>query len=79
MARPGFPVPPDEIEYDTGYRTWIYCTFYGDTNEEVVEKRRKYIEEYPSQGYDTQTIGRKIFRHTNGYYYVQMKRWSTCD
>jgi len=78
MARPGFPVPEDEIESGSGRRCWVNCTFYGETQGEVAKKRKNYFEFYPPQGYDTQTID-NIRKHPDGYWYVKVRRWSTCD
>lgn len=78
MARPGFPVPKDKIAGGAGIRGWVTSTFYGDTLEEVQKKKAKYFAEYPPQGYDTHTQG-AIVRHPDGYYYLHVTRWSTCD
>jgi len=74
----GVKLPKDEIETGSGSRRWINCTFYGKTMEEVAAKRKAYLKQYPPQGYDTHTVG-NIFRHPDRYYFVRMKRWSTCD
>lgn len=79
MARPGFPVPNDDIGDGSGQRCWVYSTLYGDTMEEVATKRDNYLKEWPPQGYSTRTVGSKVFKHHHGYYYVRMQRWSTCD
>jgi hypothetical protein len=78
MTRPGFPVPKDAVGSGSGVRGWVHATFYGEDMEEVEKKRKRYLEEYPPQGYDTHTIG-SIVKHPDGYYYVQMKRWASCD
>jgi len=78
MVKPGFPVPKDEIESGDGKRGWVYCTFYGATTKEVIEKREAYLNEYPPQGYDTHTP-KNIYKHPDGYYCVTMKRWSSCN
>lgn len=78
MARPGFPVPDDYIESGAGKRCWVNCIFYGDTIEEVAEKKRKYLKKYPPQGYSTNTVS-NINRHPDGYYVLKVQRWSTCD
>ena len=78
MVRPGFPVPEDKIESGAGVRRWVNCTFYGATPDEVAEKSKRYFDESPPQGYDTHTQG-SIMSHPDGYYYVFVRRWSTCD
>ena len=78
MAQPGFPVPPDEIESGAGVRKWVNCTFYGDTIDEVKAKKKDYFENYDPRGYDTHTLG-NITKHPDGYYYLKVRRWSTCD
>jgi hypothetical protein len=77
MVRPGFPVPKDEIETGAGQRRWVNCTFYGATIEEVAKKRADYFDMYAPQGYDTKSDN--FAHHPDGYYYVKIKRWSTCD
>lgn len=77
MARPGFPVPKDKVETGAGLRCWVNCTFYGDTVEEVVEKRRQYFKVYDPRGYDTKSDN--VAKHPDGYYYMKITRWSTCD
>jgi len=79
MARPGFPVPKDKAETGAGLHCWVNCTFYGDTLGEVADKVIVYKREYPTQRYDTHTVGKKIHKHPDGYYYAKVKRWSTCD
>jgi hypothetical protein len=77
MSRPGFPIPDDIIKTGCGMSDWVHCTFYGDTVEEVKEKRKKYFEKYPPQGYDTSSTS--INRHSDGYYVVSTTRWSSCN
>jgi len=78
MARPGFPVPEDVIQHGYGERRWVNCTFYGETQIEVIAKRQEYFNQYPPQGYDTHTEG-SINHHPDGYYYIRVRRWSTCN
>ena len=78
MPRPGFPIPKDIIGHGAGYRKWVNCTFYGETIEEVQKKKANYFAEYPPQGYDTHTEG-GITKHPDGYYWLRIRRWSTCD
>ena len=78
MSRPGFPVPEDIVESGSGFKGWVNCTFYGDSIEEVAEKKSQYFKEYPPQGYDTQTLT-NVAQHPDGYYYIKIKRWSTCS
>lgn len=78
MARPGFPIPKDQVGTGAGSRGWVNAVFYGETIEEVQKKKAKYFAEYPPQGYDTHSDG-SIARHPDGYYYLRVKRWSSCD
>jgi predicted RNase H-like HicB family nuclease len=74
----GITLPKDIIEQGVGYRGWVNCTFFGETIEEVQAKRKTYFGEYPPEGYDTHTEG-SIQKHSDGYYLVRIRRWSTCD
>ena len=78
MVQPGFPVPEDIIGYGAGHRAWVNCTFFGASIDEVAEKRKAYFDKYPPQGYDTHTDG-SINKHPDGYYFVRVVRWSSCD
>jgi len=79
MARPGFPVPEDVVPSGSGQRGWINCVFYGETVDGVAAKRSEYFAKYPPQGYDTHSPDGAIARHPDGYYYIKIRRWSTCD
>lgn len=72
-------MPEDIIDSGAGQRRWVNCTFFGETLGAVADKVNAYKREYPPQGYDTHTVGKKIHKHPDGYYYANVKRWSTCD
>ncbi len=79
MVYPGFPVPDDIVPSGVGLRDWINVTFYGETISEVAKKKQDYFERYDPRGYDTRTVDSSIRRHPDGYYYIRIKRWYTCD
>jgi len=78
MSRPGFPIPDDYIETGCGRTGWVTCRFYGDTIVEVAQKKEKYFEKYPPEGYDTHTPN-NVYKHPNGYYCIEVQRWSSCN
>lgn len=71
-------IPEDEIDTNYGTRRWIFSTLYGETEDAVREKCRKYKAEWPPQGYDTHIVTNMVYRE-NGYYFARMQRWSTCS
>ncbi len=79
MARPGFPVPDDIVPSGAGISDWVNVTLYGETITEVRDKKQAYFERYDPRGYDTRTVDSSIRYHPDGYYYIRIKRWSTCD
>jgi len=72
-------IPKDEIDSNYGARRWIFSTLYGETKEAVQEKCRKYMEEWPPQGYDTHIVTNKIYYSEKGYYFARVQRWSSCS
>lgn len=71
-------IPEDKIDSGYGQRRWVFSTFYGKTEAAVREKCRRYMEEWPSQGYDTHIATNMVYPE-NDYYLARMQRWSTCS
>lgn len=75
---PGITLPKDIIESDGAKRDWLTCIFFAEDPATIGQKKLRYFEKYPPQGYDTHTVG-NINKHPDGYYTLKVKRWSTCD
>jgi hypothetical protein len=75
---PGINLPKDIIPSGASQRGWVDCTFYGETLQDVSHKKQNYFDRYPPQGYDTHSTS-PIARHPDGYYYIKVRRWSSCD
>lgn len=74
----GITLPKDKVGSGSGRHDWVNCTFYGEELEDVAAKKKAYFDEYPPRGYDTHTVG-NITKHPDGYYFLHVKRWSSCD
>lgn len=63
-------------EYSSGhsdYKCW--AKVYGKTKEEAEKHRKKYFDDYPTQGYNTRVTEEGWL---NGYYYILIDRWHSC-
>jgi len=68
-------MPKDEIS--SGNRDdQCWAKFYGRTKEEADRKRKGYFDAYPTRGYNTHTYSEGWL---NGYYYILIDRWHSCD
>lgn len=64
-------------EYSSGNRDdECWARIYGRTKEEAEEKKRKYFASYPARGYNTHIYSEGWL---NGYYYILIDRWHSCD
>ena len=75
---PGIILPKDIIGHGAGHSKWVKCTFFAEDMEEIKAKKKAYFDQFPAQGYDTHTDG-NITRHPDGYYFLRIIRWSSCD
>lgn len=71
-------VPKDKVESGSGRRCWVTAEFYGETEAVVDGKAKKYFREYDPRGYDTRFL-RAVRRHEDGYWFVVIQRYSTCN
>ena len=71
-------VPEDRIESGSGRRCWVNATFFGATEAEVGKKKKRYFSAFDPRGYDTRVVeGPK--RTSEGYYFIKIQRYSTCN
>jgi len=75
QGRERLGIPRDE--YSSGNRDdQCWAKLYGCTKEEADKKREKYFDTYPTRGYNTHTHSEGWL---NGYYYILIDRWHSCD
>lgn len=81
--KPKTKIPKD---YETpacssGIRCWVTARFYGKTQEEVIEKRNKYLKKYPHEGYSTYdcTVLQQTTEALGEFWFSVVMRYSTCD
>ena len=64
-------------EYSSGNRDGqCWAKVYGRTRKEAEHKKNAYFALYPAFGYNTRVTQEGW---SNGYYYVFMDRWHSCD
>jgi hypothetical protein len=68
-------IPKDEFS-SGNHDDQCWAKLYGASEEEVNIKKDKYFASYPSQGYNTHVHSRGWL---NGYYYIIIDRWHSCD
>jgi len=54
----------------------VYCEFYSEFAMDVANKREAYMQEYPSQEYDTHT-SKELQKHPDGYWMVGVQRYTS--
>ena len=69
-------IPKDIVE-SGNTDSQCYAHFFGATEEEVEEKRKRYFENYHPHGYSTYTDG--VFQSEDGYWFCHITRYHSCD
>ena len=71
-------IPEDQVGSGSGIRAWVESVFYGADAMAVTVKLKKYFNEYPPQGYDTQIMFGPQ-ESLEGFWYTRVRRYSTCS
>ena len=70
-------IPKDVVESGSGITGSVRAIFYGSTENEVNDKKNKYLREYPPQGYST-NVDKSTTKYNN-YWMCSIRRFASCD